>query len=153
MNKNVNWKYTCALEHEIIDGQHREHAVMFNKIVELSLTNGDQTDLQQRSKQLHELLNKFCAKTKEHFSVEEELMLKVNYPAHSEHARAHLMLMAELKRYIRHVEKGLDNIDISSLNSLKSWFISHISDSDKKFDKFLDEISQEEGGSSGSIGA
>ena len=71
-------------------------------------------------------------------------MLKVNYPAHSEHARNHLMLLAELKHYTRDIEEGLDNINVAALRLLRTWFISHIISDDMKFTDFLREYSQDE---------
>ncbi|MCK5387613.1 MAG: hemerythrin family protein [Gammaproteobacteria bacterium] len=151
MKKFLEWQHDWSLGIEIIDRQHRQLAVMFNKIAELYLNNDGQTDSEQRSNQLHEQLNIFFDKVCEHFNDEEDLMLKANYPGHTEHAREHLMLRAELKQYIRHIEEGLDHINIGTLNSLKVWFISHIISSDKEFADFLQVHSQDEVTSSYSV--
>ena len=151
MKKFLEWQHDWSLGIEIIDRQHRQLAVMFNKIAELYLNNGGQTDSEQRSNQLHEQLKIFYEKVREHFNDEEDLMLKANYPGHTEHAREHLMLRAELKQYIRHIEEGLDHINIGTLNSLKVWFISHIISSDKEFADFLQVHSQDEVTSSYSV--
>jgi len=140
----VEWQYECSLGREIMDRQHSHLAVIFNKVCELYFNTDEQTDLEQRSNQLHEQLNILHEKTKEHFNIEDDLMLRENYPGHTEHARNHLMLLAELKHYIRRVEKGLENINIAALRSLKSWFISHIINDDKKFADFLRVHSQDE---------
>lgn len=116
---------------------------MLNKIVELYLKNDGQTGSEQRSNQLNELLNIFYEQVKAHFNDEEELMLKANYAGHADHAREHLMLLAELKRYHRHIEEELDNINIDTLSSLKSWFISHILSNDKEFADFFHAHSQD----------
>ena len=144
MKKFFEWRNEWSLGIEIIDRQHRQLAVMLNKIVELYLNNGGQTDPEQRSNQLHEQLKIFYEKVREHFNDEEDLMLKANYPGHTEHARDHLMLLAELKQYIRHIEEGLDNINIGTLDSLKIWFNSHIIGSDKEFADFLQVHSQDD---------
>ena len=151
MKKFFEWRNEWSLGIEIIDRQHRQLAEMFNKIVELYLNNGGQTDSEQRSNQLHEQLNIFYEKVREHFNDEEGLMLKANYPGHTEHARDHLMLRAELKQYIRHIEQELDHINIGTLDSLKVWFISHIISSDKEFADFLKVHSQDEVTSSYSV--
>ncbi|MCK4744307.1 MAG: hemerythrin family protein [Sulfuriflexus sp.] len=151
MKKFFEWRNEWSLGIEIIDRQHRQLVVMFNKIAELYLNNGGQTDSEQRSNQLHDQLNIFYEKVREHFNDEEDLMLKANYPSHTEHAHDHLMLCAELKHYIRHIEEELDHIDIGILNSLKVWFISHIISSDKEFADFLQVHSQDEVTSSHSV--
>ena len=151
MNKFFEWRNEWSLGIEIIDRQHRELAVMLNKIVELYLNNDGQTDSELRSNQLHEQLNIFYEMVRKHFNDEEALMLKANYPGHSEHAHDHLMLCAELKHYIRNIEEELNHINISTLNSLKSWFISHIISSDKEFADFLQVHCQDEVTSSHSV--
>jgi len=137
MNKFLEWRNDWSLGHEIIDRQHRQIVVMFNKIAELYLNDDGKTNSEQRSNQLHKKLNIFYEQIRGHFNVEEDLMLKANYSGHTSHAREHLMLLAELKHYIRHIEKELDNINTDTLSSLKVWFISHIIGSDKKLADFL----------------
>ena len=142
MNKFVNWKYEWSLGVELIDQQHRDLAVVFNRIGELYLSNDSSLNFDQRSSQLQEQLNMFYVMVKEHFNGEDALMLEVNYPGYNEHAREHLMLLAELRNYIRQVEEELDNINIGILSSLKSWFISHIVGSDKEFSVFFQAYSK-----------
>jgi len=151
MKKFFEWQNEWSLGIEIIDRQHRQLAEMLNKIVELSFNNGGQSGSEQRSNQLHDQLNIFYEKVREHFNDEEDLMLKANYPGHTEHAHDHLMLRVELKHYIRHIEEELDHIDIGTLNSLKTWFVSHIISSDKEFADFLQVHSQDEVTSSHSV--
>jgi len=137
MKNFIEWRNDWSLGHKIIDQQHRQIVVMFNKIVDLYLNDDGKINLEQRSDQLHKKLNLFYEQIREHFNVEEGLMLKANYSGHSSHAREHLMLLAELKHYIIRIEKELDNINTDTLNSIKIWFISHIIDSDKKLVGFL----------------
>ena len=144
MKKFFEWRDEWSLGVEIIDRQHRQLAVMLNKIAELYLNDGGRTDPGQRSSQLHEQLETFHEKVREHFNDEEDLMRKANYPGHTEHARDHLMLLAELKHYIRDIEGGLDDINIGTLDSLKIWFFTHITGSDKEFADFLHAHPQEE---------
>jgi len=143
MNKFLEWRNDWSLGHEIIDRQHLQLVVMFNKIVELYLNCGGKTNLDQRSNQLHKQLNIFYEQVGEHFNVEEDLMRKANYPDHTSHTREHIMLLAELKHYFRHVEDKQDNINTDTLNSLKTWFISHIISSDKKLVDFLQAYSKD----------
>ena len=144
MKKFVEWQNKWYLGHEIIDRQHRHLAEIFNSLCELNFNIDGQTDSAQRSNQLHEQLNIFYEKTKEHFKFEDDLMLKENYPDHTEHARNHLMLLAELKQYLRHIEQELDHINTGTLDSLKAWFISHIISDDKKLVDFLQLHAQDE---------
>ncbi|MCK4951777.1 MAG: hemerythrin family protein [Gammaproteobacteria bacterium] len=143
MKEFFEWRNEWSTGIEIIDRQHRQLAVMLNKIHGLYLNNGGQIDSGQRSNQLHKQLKIFYEKVREHFNDEEDLMLKANYPGYTEHVRDHLMLLAELKHYIRHIDEELDNINIGTMNSLKTWFIAHIIGSDKEFADFLQVHSQD----------
>ena len=138
MKNFIEWQNTWSLGIDEIDQHHQQLAVIFNKIVEIFLNkNTDQIDSEQRSHLMHEMLMLFNEKVREHFHSEEELMHNVNYPGRTEHAREHLMLLAELKHYIKDIEEELDNLNMSSLNSLKAWFISHITLSDRKLANYL----------------
>ncbi|NOX09378.1 MAG: hypothetical protein GXP22_07830 [Gammaproteobacteria bacterium] len=141
MKAFLEWRDEWSLGIELIDKQHRQLVVIFNKIAVLSIVKDDQIDSAQRLTQLYEQLDIFYEKIKEHFSDEEDLMLKVNYPGHAEHARNHLMLRVELKQQIKHIEEEKGNVDMETLASLKIWFISHIISDDKEFaDFFLSNI-------------
>ncbi|MCW9013171.1 MAG: hemerythrin family protein [Gammaproteobacteria bacterium] len=144
MKKFFKWRNEWSLGIEVMDLQHRQLAEILNKIVELYLTNGEQTDLTQRSNQLHEQLNIFYDQVKKHFYDEEDLMHKTNYSGHTDHAHEHLMLLAELKHYLREVEEKQDDINTDTLSSLKTWFISHIIESDKEFADFLHANTQDD---------
>lgn len=144
MKQFLEWRDEWTLGIEIIDRQHRDLAKTFNKLVALYINDGGQITVEQRSNQLHEQLSIFSDKVREHFDDEETLMLKTNYSGYTQHAHAHLMLRAELKQYMSHIEEELDRVDLSALNSLKVWFISHIVSNDKEFADFLHMHSQDE---------
>lgn len=144
MTKFFEWRDEWSCGVEIIDRQHRQLAETFNKIVEIYLNTDKQADSAQRSKQLHSQLNIFYEQVREHFNDEEGLMCKANYPGQTDHAREHLMLVAELKRDIRYIEEEPETINIDALCSLKTWFISHILGSDKEFSNFLHSHSLDE---------
>lgn len=71
--------------------------------------------------------------TEEHFLYEERLMKKIRYPGHTEHKREHLLLMAELKSFIRDILADNAQLDLKSIDSLKRWFVLHIHCSDMAF--------------------
>jgi hemerythrin-like metal-binding protein len=73
--------------------------------------------------------------TTQHFVDEEQLMKKINYSGISEHKREHLMLLAELKAYIRDIKSGIERLDMKNINALKSWFVLHIRSRDTELSK------------------
>ncbi|MDH5573546.1 MAG: hemerythrin family protein [Gammaproteobacteria bacterium] len=138
MKKYLKWRNTWSLGIDAIDLHHQQIAVMFNNIVEIYLDSTKQAaETDQQSCLMHRLLVEFNEKVRKHFCDEEELMQQANYPGRIEHAREHLMLLAELKHYLKNIEDELDLINLNTLKSLKAWFISHIMNSDKKFAEHL----------------
>ena len=144
MKQFIEWRNNWSLGNDIIDQHHHQLAIIFNNIVEIYLNNDMVIDSEQQSWLLHELLNIFSERVREHFNEEDELMRNVNYPERTDHVREHLMLQAELRHYLKHIEEQVENINLGSLNSLKGWFISHITSSDKKLANYLKTYRQEE---------
>jgi hemerythrin len=55
-------------------------------------------------------------------------MQEVAYPGYRSHAHAHVMLLAELKNYCNRITSRDEQLDMGTLYSLKTWFVTHILD-------------------------
>jgi len=76
--------------------------------------------------------------TRDHFRFEEAMMKKAVYPGYASHAHEHAMLLAELKStFSGRLEKGSCSMDPEILKALKSWFIGHVSRSDREFANYV----------------
>jgi len=140
MEPFIKWRDEWRLGIEALDDQHRILSNSLNQLVQTCQGSDTLTDDEKakRRKVLGELLDDLYRKTSEHFSYEEALMQKEAYPGYAAHAREHVMLLAELKStFAERLKSGCCNMDPDILKSLKSWFIVHVSSSDREFASYM----------------
>ena len=138
-----------------IDSQHQQIAGIINQIIKslhlqhhntppFTLRNSQSNNSSSKwdntfensyhtKQDINQHLDDLIKFTEEHFLDEERLMKKIGYPGFIEHKREHMLLMAELKAFIRNTKNGTEQLDLKSIDSLKSWFVQHIRSSDKEF--------------------
>jgi hemerythrin len=120
--------------HEI-DRQHLELAALFNQLAD-SLHSASVNGC-VRAPSLP-LVVQLLDETRKHFKDEERIMQKYNYPDLLDHHREHVMLLAELRDFIREIQAERRSIDLNSLTALKHWLINHVIDVDLAFARFLE---------------
>ena len=119
---------------EALDADHRRIAQLVDRIARLAEnagpegTGGDLAGGMLR--QLHTV-------TRAHFQDEEALMEAVAYPHRAEHRREHVMLLAELKGFIRRVERGEETLSSRTVERLQQWLVGHIVQSDRPLARTL----------------
>jgi hemerythrin len=135
MEDFFKWRDDWVLHVDAIDNQHKVIAECLNEIAHLCLAGNNRTA--PEDERLAGLLDRLYADTRQHFSDEERLMLESRYPGYTLHEHEHIMLLAELKNYNDGIKNGSEQLDIDILSSLKAWFITHITHSDKEFASYL----------------
>jgi hemerythrin len=127
------WRQEWVLDLKDIDDQHRMLVESVNRLspLYLKLTRHPKGDNETRTK-LTGRLNLLYGDLEQHFRAEEKLMQEVAYPDYRSHAHAHVMLLAELKNYCNRIANRDEDLDIGTLYSLKTWFITHMLD-DREF--------------------
>lgn len=133
MEDFFQWRQEWALDLQEIDDQHRMLVEAVNKLspLYLKLTKNPKSDSATRVK-LTARLNLLYGDLEQHFRDEEKLMREVTYPHYRSHAHAHVMLLAELKSYCNRITNRDEELDMGTLYSLKTWFITHMLD-DREF--------------------
>ena len=126
MDDFFTWRESWRLDVEQLDRHHKALAGLLSSIARVYLSGEDRDELTV-------LLDKLYADTRQEFLDEERLMAETRYRGYSRHANEHAMLQAELKHCIRDIKAGKECLDMEMLSSLKSWFIGHITSSDKAF--------------------
>jgi hemerythrin len=129
VNSFFQWSEKFVLGLEGIDEQHRQLAEVFNHLLFLyqSLTRDPKSD-NVNQEPLTDCLNLLYGDLERHFRSEEKLMREVDYPDYQNHALAHLMILAEMKNYCDRFAKNDEELDLGTLNSLKTWLITHMVD-------------------------
>jgi hemerythrin len=123
------WREEWVLDLKEIDEQHRLLVEAVNKLspLYLKLTKNPAVDDATRE-QLTGQLKLLYGDLEQHFRDEEKLMFEVAYPQYRSHAHAHVMLLAELKNYCNRITSRDEELDMGTLYSLRTWFVTHMLD-------------------------
>jgi len=70
---------------------------------------------------------------REHFSFEESVLRKHNYPEFDEHKHEHEVFEAYIKHMARRIELGKAELRVDVLKFLKLWLTRHIQGTDRKY--------------------
>jgi hemerythrin len=128
----IKWDDNLSTGITKIDDQHKE---IFNRINNLmnAISDGD------KRKTLRDLADFLSEYVDLHFKMEEDLMLRKNYPGFLSHKRLHDGFIAKLKQFqLRLNIEGTSSSLISFAESLLvSWWYEHINQEDKRFGVFL----------------
>ena len=79
---------------------------------------------------------KLIQETRAHFVDEETILTQFNFPDGEVHFAEHSDLLLQATEYLKNYEAGTLS-SLVLLNSLKSWLINHIKQSDRKYSGFL----------------
>lgn len=129
---SIVWTDNLAVGNKKIDDQHKE---LFRQINVLY----DACSRGEGKKSLSELVNFLENYVVEHFSSEEELMKKSNYPGYDNHKRLHqefVLSFAALKQQIQAEGTSLSSV-IKTNKMLADWLRNHIMATDKLLGKYL----------------
>ncbi|MCP4460296.1 MAG: hemerythrin family protein [Cytophagales bacterium] len=121
-----NWEEKYNINISAIDNQHKKLAELINQLHE-SMLQG------KGNKALGGIIVELVKYTKTHFSGEEVLFEKFNYPETEEHKAEHQRFVDEIQDIQSQLEKGKMGMPVHVFKFLKSWLIDHILGSDKKY--------------------
>jgi hemerythrin len=130
--KDLAWSYVFSVGIDEIDEDHRRLIDIFN-ILNHSVTAGDAPAY--LAAVLEELIN--C--TVWHFSHEERLMLKYDYPGYAEHRQEHQDLIAGARELQEKILQAGQLVATQDLEFLEHWLTEHILATDMKLGSFLAE--------------
>jgi hemerythrin len=130
MTNFLVWQERWNTDIPDVDEQHLALANQMNRIAELLNQSGRR---EQQEADRDSLLNGLYRLSCEHFNSEEARMRQVNYPDYIAHHKEHVMLLAELARYIREIRQGQSALDIGTLRALRTWFVVHLAEADAAF--------------------
>jgi hemerythrin len=89
-------------------------------------------------KVIKDTLNELSSYTRYHFTAEEKLMKKFDYPEFDAHVKEHQKFIEEVEWLIVKYEQNQQDINIEMLNFLKEWLVKHILVSDKGYSSLLE---------------
>lgn len=126
----ITWNDGHSINVKEIDIQHQKILEMVNSLhtsVEVGLDK----------KELLALLVKLVEFTHKHFSDEEKLMKKHDYPKLKKHHKEHKTLLKHLDKLVSAVSKGKHPTFRSDYDVSSDWAMLHILECDKQLGTFL----------------
>lgn len=121
------WKDSLLVGVPQIDTQHRRLVDMLDKLMEACMQGKGRAAIGQT-------LDFAVAYTKEHFSDEEKLQAKYEYPGLPAHKLLHAEFIKEINALQREFEQTGPNVALTGKvnKTLVDWLIKHITTEDKK---------------------
>lgn len=126
----LDWQPGFAVGHGMIDDEHRTLLAAMNQLHEAA-------DQGQDKAEIAKILNFLRDYTVTHFSMEEALMLRHQYPGASAHFAAHADLVLRVSDFIADYRVGKVVGVEAMLAFLQTWLMEHIQISDKALGGFL----------------
>lgn len=126
----VTWNAQYSIGIDELDEHHRHLIFSLNKIYDIFVNEASAWDLAQ----VFDALTDYA---QHHFTAEESLMQKWDYPDFDTHRILHNQFVERLKEKREIVCDCNHRFAFELLTFLNSWLLSHILNADAKFGKFL----------------
>lgn len=130
------WKDSLSVGIDEIDAQHKQLIKYINELSDV-IEKKSQKDETQR------IFNLLLDYTQNHFSLEEELMKKHNYPLYNEHKNAHDAFCEKLLSFYEEYCAG-KSTEQKLITYLGSWLLTHIAMDDNHYAPFMKPIIERE---------
>ncbi len=122
----IQWSSKFSAGVEMIDAQH---GMLFETLNELN-----DAMISGMTKSLTEpLLRNLLARTRDHFSAEEAMMLNADYPGLEQHRAQHHELTAKIESYVARFERGDISLNPHLIHFLRDWLSNHIQKEDRAY--------------------
>jgi hemerythrin-like metal-binding protein len=129
--ENVVWDDAYSVGYAVIDDQHKKLVAMINDLIQM-----DQDGTNAAKAVFAKAFSKVGEYTQTHFSEEEKILEKVDYPNLTEHKKQHVDFMAEVWKEFQLFNEGSGS-PVSLATLLKKWLLNHIAIIDKQYTPYL----------------
>ncbi len=126
------WEPSFEVNIKIVDEQHKKLVETVNLLYD-SIIQGES------SKNLASIFERMVDYVTFHFSTEEELMVKFDFPGYQEHKREHEECTAKVLAFKQQFESGKSAISIELISFLVNWIHHHLLYVDMKYRAFFNE--------------
>ena len=108
-----------------LDQQHKKLIDMINEL-HLAIAKGEQNEV------VGDVLSGLADYIRFHFSEEEDLMKKMNFPEFARHKSQHAMFITKVTNILKRMKRGQSVSAFELCSFLKQWLVNHICVSDRK---------------------
>jgi hemerythrin len=128
----VKWNPNYSVQNTAMDNQHQRLFELINKLHDaMGQGKGMST--------LPEIFDNMLQYTKVHFTAEEALLKKHNYPNFETHKKLHDELIAKLVQLQKQFQSGDLSVSMQTRDFLRVWLVEHIQGNDLKYGKYLND--------------
>ncbi len=139
--EKIEWNSGYSVGHPLMDRQHQKLVGLVNEMVECVNEWGEGIS---RSRLLR-LLADFYSTSEDHFSREEMLLSRVDYPQLQEQQRSHESYAEKFSWFIAHNNKS-DAYRRDFVKLLRSWWENHILVEDMAYKSYFEQSAEEKNG-------
>ena len=122
----INWIPSFEIGIEKIDAEHKKLVDIINDFYNVFASSQGHAEI---GKVINELVNY----TIFHFTAEEEMFKKSDYPDTENHIKKHVGFVNKLKDYHKEVSSGNMTTSYDMVTFLKDWLIIHIKETDTTY--------------------
>ena len=123
----VVWEEKYATGIPLIDSQHKELFNLTNELHEACLSGKEVTAV------FKEAMSRMVEYVRFHFSAEQQILERVNYPDYNNHKRQHDALIKDILEAAKDHQDGKRFVANNFVRTLKEWIVSHIAVTDKLY--------------------
>ncbi len=134
--KLIEWSEVSNVNIKPIDDQHQQMAKTVNELYSLLGS--------RKYEALKFLLKKLLDDTRQHFSMEEEMMKYGKFQSYISHKLEHDRFENEIKIFYRKYTKGEADVNLEFLIRIKKWLFNHIEINDKKLGAYINSLKNRE---------
>ena len=128
----VTWDEHFVIGIELMDNQHKELVKLTNQLYYACLAGNDVI-----AQAFKEAMSQMVEYVRFHFSVEAELMKRVNFPEYNEHKAQHDLLVKQILTAASEFQSGKKIAANNFVRTLKDWIFGHIAVYDKSYAAFI----------------
>ncbi|MBF0265640.1 MAG: hemerythrin family protein [Gammaproteobacteria bacterium] len=132
MDEFFVWSEEYSIGVPAIDKQHKILINIINELNNILMSGADKDDIDK----VFDALKVYVQK---HFSYEESLMDKYQFPQTSEHHNEHQQLVEKVLDFEKRMNNGNFMIGIELMEFLKNWLMHHVCEVDMQLGQFIQQ--------------
>ena len=134
----VEWDDRYSVGIPFIDDQHKELLNQTNALYVECLNGKDAAQAHFEGAILSAV-----DYVKFHFSAEEKMLERVDFPEIAEHKREHEAFVKKVLEEVKNFETGKQFVPNNFVRFLKAWILTHIAVSDKRYSAYIFELKKQ----------
>jgi len=136
----VQWQSSYSVGLRVIDEQHMKLVKLTNKLFSSCIAGNERT---KADSIFMDVLQEVIDYSVYHFSTEEKIMERIDYPEYNIHKREHVDFVKEVLHKVETFNSGKANTTLSFVYYLRDWVLHHIAVSDKKLGKYILDLKKQ----------